>query len=301
MAKVFRLYTGGSNTFEGWNENPSFPYNFTARNTINDPDGASAKNEITSIPSPFARIDLVKTAFREVNERANNNINSLDDNTIFHKMVSDTLDIGEIFFNIDKYKDKIEVITWDVSIALENLRNSGNVCHANLADVLDKYMQSDAAIYNFDSLKNIYLLNYKGGTAELNIIGATSPATLFFSNANNLEYVKDIFFANNDRPFDADYQPLYKRDLDYLKSWWVLKMSIPNFSSLFPELEEYLSITFKAITDQEIRNQLRTITAANITDFQNIELVSNQQNNQVEVNGYNLLKKKITLAGKASS
>lgn len=66
MSKVFRLYKDGAETYEGWNDSPTFPYNATNRDTIEDPDGASAKNEITSIPSPFARIDLIKTAFKEV-------------------------------------------------------------------------------------------------------------------------------------------------------------------------------------------------------------------------------------------
>lgn len=52
MSKVFRLYNGGASTLEGWSDTAAFPYNSTARDTINDPDGASAKNEITSIPSP---------------------------------------------------------------------------------------------------------------------------------------------------------------------------------------------------------------------------------------------------------
>ena len=52
MSKVFRLYKEGTTTYQGWNESPAFPYNSNARDTIEDPDGASAKNEITSIPSP---------------------------------------------------------------------------------------------------------------------------------------------------------------------------------------------------------------------------------------------------------
>ena len=66
MSKVFRLYKEGTETYQDWNESPAFPYNSTALDTIDDPDGASARNEITSIPSPFARIDLIKSAFKEV-------------------------------------------------------------------------------------------------------------------------------------------------------------------------------------------------------------------------------------------
>ena len=159
MSKVFRLYKEGTTTFQGWNENPAFPYNSNAQDTIEDPDGASAKNEITSIPSPFARIDLVKTAFKEVCRRATRDIRELDGNTIFHKMVSDSLDVGEIFFNIDKFKEKIEIITWDPSVMIDALKNDRNVSHYYVADALQKYLVSDAKTYNFDKLKNIYLLN----------------------------------------------------------------------------------------------------------------------------------------------
>lgn len=292
MSKVFRLYREGTTTYQGWNENPAFPYNSNARDTIEDPDGASAKNEITSIPSPFARIDLVKTAFREVCKRASRNIMQLDGKTIFHKMVSDSLDVGEIFFNIDRFKDKVEIITWSPSQLIPMLKNPNNISHYYVADALEKYLTSDAKTYNFGQLKNVYLLNYTKGPDELNIIGATSPATLFFSGANSLEYVQDIFFANNDRPFDGEYQPLYKREYEYVKAWWTLRRSIPNFSTQFPEIEDYLNLTFKAIDDQLVKNKLNSISSVSAKDFTTIDTLSNQQVNQVEVLGIPLFKKK---------
>ena len=296
MSKVFRLYKEGTTTYQGWNESPAFPYNSNARDTIEDPDGASAKNEITSIPSPFARIDLVKTAFREICRRANKDIKELDGNTIFHKMVSDSLDVGEIFFNIDRFKDKIEIITWDPSNAIPSMMNDGNLSHYYVGDALQKYLQSDSKTYNFSQLRNIYLLNFKNGPDELNIIGATSPATLFFSGANCLDYINDLFFANNDRPFDTDFQPLYKRDFDYIKAWWVIRRTMPNFSNLFPELENYLNLTFRAITDPVIRQKLTDLNQASINDFSQIDVNNNQQTNQVEVLGTTLFKKKFNKA-----
>lgn len=106
MSKIFRLYKEGTATYEDWNNSPAFPYNSTSRDTIEDPDGASAQHEITSIPSPFARIDLVKTAFKEVckQDKQTKKI-ELNGNTIFHKMVSDTLDVAEIFFNLDVFHE----------------------------------------------------------------------------------------------------------------------------------------------------------------------------------------------------
>lgn len=291
MSKVFRLYKEGTTTYEDWNNSPAFPYNSASRDTIEDPDGASARHEITSIPSPFARIDLIKTAFKEVckPDRKTRKIN-LDGNTIFHKMVSDTLDVAEIFFNIDKFNGKIEVIKWDPSLMLAELNNSNTPGHCYLADALRKYMLSDAITYNFGKLKNIYLLNYIQGPDELNIIGATSPATLFFSNANDLSYINDIFFGE-DKPFDSEYQPLYKRDFEFIKYLFALRKSIPNFAGLFAEVDTYLTKTFSEIKNQEQKNELLNITSTALDQLATISVVDVQQNDFVEVLGYTLYKK----------
>lgn len=290
MSKIFRLYKEGASTYQDWNNSPAFPYNSASRDSIEDPDGASARHEITSIPSPFARIDLVKNAFKEVCkiDRRTRTAN-LDGDSIFHKTVSDTLDVAEIFFNIDKYNGKIEVIKWEPSVMLAELENSDIPGHKYLADALRKYMTSDAGTYNFGSMKNIYLLNYHG-TDELNIIGATSPATLFFSNANDLSDINDIYFGD-DKPFDSEYQPLYKRDFEFVKYLFALRKSIPNFAGLFPEIDAYLSETYKQITDPAKKNELKNISSNDLDNFDQISVKDVQQNDFVEVLGYSLYKK----------
>jgi len=102
MAHVFRLYTaGGNDNIEGWSN--SNGYGTRAISSISDPEGATCKREITSIPSPFARIDLMKNAFRQVVES-----NDLDNQvTIYHKLVSDCFDVAEIFFNIESYETSL--------------------------------------------------------------------------------------------------------------------------------------------------------------------------------------------------
>lgn len=285
MSKIFRLYTGGTETFQDWNSAVSFPYDSTARETIKDPDGASASHEITSIPSPFARIDLVKLAFKEVVRSGH-----LDGTTIFHKMISDTLDVGEIFFNFEKFSDIIEIITWDYAKEIDNLKNSSSLGHQYYGDALEKYKLSDGQTYNFDQLKNIYLLNYKHGPNPLNIIGATSPATLFFSTANKLDFIKGIFFAH-DVPFDDDFMPLYKRaDKEYIKSWFLLKNTIPGFSTLFSEVNDYLELSYKEIADNELKTQLRQINN-NVGGFGAIRVNSKTISDDVEVLGYPLYQK----------
>ncbi|MDE7414377.1 MAG: hypothetical protein K2N05_11420 [Muribaculaceae bacterium] len=292
MSKIFRLYKEGTTTYEDWNNSPAFPYNSTSRDTIEDPDGASAHHEITSIPSPFARIDLVKTAFKEVCKPTQNGgkIN-LDGNSIFHKMVSDTLDVAEIFFNMEKYKDKVEIIKWDPNLMLAELENSGIEGHGYLADALRKYMKADGKTYNFNNLNNIYLLNYKNGPDELNIIGATSPATLFFSNANDLSYVNDIFFGD-DLPFDNEYQPLYKRDFEFVKYLFALRNTIHNFSGLFPEVDTYLNFTYKSLKDQAKKAELQNVSAGIFNDLEAIEVKRENESDIVEVLGNPLYRKK---------
>ena len=295
--KVYRLYTGGTDTYKGWNGTPTTPYNNHTIATIKDPNGAVSSKEITSIPSPFARIDLVKAAFAEVCQACNGKTGTaltkeLDGQTIYHKMVSDALDVGEIFFNIDKLSTMVEVIAWNPQGMTRQTNNAtlGERCYVN---ALNTYWKADGKTYNFDKVQNIYILNYKNGPKPLNIIGATSPATLFFSNANDLSYVKGIQFGQ-DKPFDNEYQPLYKRDTAYVEYLWWLKCSTTDFATLFPEVDKYIDYTYAAIADQSLKNDLLTIqqqsgnTPAGLVP---ISITSNGQNNNVEVLGNGLYQK----------
>lgn len=250
MAKILRLYKGGPDTINHWGTSVRIGAN--AIETIQDPIGANDKHEITSIPSPFARIDLVKRAFRKVAER------SLDGNTIYHKLVSDSLDVGQIFFNIEKYRDKIEIIVWDPEKDLNQLCESSSSAHRQLGMTYRTYLQQDCDEYNFNQMGCIFLLNYIDPSAPnfMNIIGATSPATVFFTSANNLQYVGKKIKFGDDVPFDSIYQPLYKRDFDYIKYWWSLKNSRADFARLFPEVDLYLNATFRQL-DENQRNELR--------------------------------------------
>ena len=258
MAKVFRLHTGAADTLSNWDD--SVKIGSTAIDKILDPDGATDSYEITSIPSPFARMDLVKNAFKYVAA------NSLQGNTIYHKLVSDALDVGQIFFNIEKYRNYIEIIVWDKANALKELEDSSFDEHKRLGRTYGTYLQQDQDVYHFDKMDCIYLLNYRAPSApnEMNIIGATSPATLFFTSANNLSYVGRGDFAitfGNDRPFDGIYAPLYERDEAYIKYWWSLKKSRQDFPALFPEVNSYLEKCFNYFSSS-LKQYLQGLTSA---------------------------------------
>ena len=76
------------------------------------------------------------------------------------------------------------------------------------------------------------------------------------------------------------------------KAWWTLRKTIPSFAILFPEIENYLNLTFRAITDQLAKNKLNEVTSKTANDFSLIDVQSNQQSNQVEVLGTVIFKKK---------
>ncbi len=279
MAKVFRFHQGNDN-IEDWQN--STQYGSNAIDAIQDPAGSSARKEITSIPSPFARIDLVKSAFENLV-----NSKTLEGNTIFHKMVSDCFDIGEIFFNIDKHQDKVSIIVWDKQKDLETLLKSGNSKHRLLGETLKLYLDQDAEAYNFGDTQRLYLLNSKQGPNALNILGGTSPASLFFTTANDLSYV-DIQFGN-DKVFDKDYQPLYKREFSFVKFIYGIKKFMPRFSSLFKSVDDYIEMNFKLLTSEE-KNTLNNYTLAEFeSEFE--KLHAGSEGSIVEILNFPLRKK----------
>ena len=61
MPHVYRLHTGGTQTLDGWDV--SKQYGTNEINNIVDPSGATASLPITSVPTPFASLELARNAF----------------------------------------------------------------------------------------------------------------------------------------------------------------------------------------------------------------------------------------------
>jgi len=246
---IFRLQSEGDyglvNTIEHWGI--SDMYSEKQRNAIRS-SNENSENQPTSIPSPFARIALVKTAFAEVAAYGDRALKA------YQKIVSDTLDVAEIFFTFDKWRDKIDIITWDRSSDLKNLEK-----HTILYKTLKTFLDNDAATYNFDKMEAIYIMKYKA-TGEM--IGATSPCTLFFCSANDLSKIS-IPLSNNHSAFKGIF-PLHQRGWDfqkYLYTWLKLNDDTRQVNgkpvSIFDELQKYLE-SQKPMTGRidEIENQL---------------------------------------------
>jgi len=295
MSKIFRLHKGASENIEGWQETGGHLHD-TFINSISDPAGANADTQITSIPTPFARMDLVRTAFRNVNLSGN-----LDGNTIYHKIVSDCLDIANIFFNIEAFTDQIEIIEWNAGISavgndidinedsdLGKLLKSKDPRHRLLGETLKTFISQDRVAFNFAHVRQFYLLNYKNGPEMINIIGGTSPSTLFFSSANDLSFV-DIMFAN-DRVFDNQYCPLHKRDRDFIKYLYSFKAGFPQFSRLFQDVDAYMASCFSLLSD-DLRDMIRDLDGGSYEkEYQKISVKA--AGNNAEILGHYLRAKK---------
>lgn len=275
MAKVFRLYNGNNN-IQDWGNSVSYGSN--AIGQIEDPNAASVKKEITSIPSPFARIDLVKNAYSEVVKSG-----ELHGDTIFHKMVSDSLDVAQIFFNLPKLSDRIKVIVWNVEQEIDNLKNSSSREHKRVGETLELFLGQDKDTYNFDRMKSVYLLHYVGKyrQTQLDIIGATSPATLFFCSANDFSYISEDIRFGKDKVFDSQLASLDQRDEQFVIFYFAFKKTFPNFARLFPEVNQYMDLVYKNGLTPEQKDKVDNLTEMSINDYP--ELIISP--NKVDING----------------
>lgn len=246
MAKVFRLFQ--DKNLQHW-EDRGEAYGPSVIEKIPNPDGDFSKREPTSIPSPFARIDLVRTAFKYVVDK-----NELEGNTIYHKLISDCFDVGEMFFKIDSLGSKAQIKCWDKNIDLNALKNSTNPRHKLYGETLDLFLRQDKETYNFDSLNRMFFILY-----DFQIIGGTSPSTLFFTSANDLSFTNIKF--GNDTLFDADLKPLYKRDPEYQKYIHHFFKANPELSSKMRDLAAYLEKNLAMLfnTNNELHNEIKQL------------------------------------------
>ncbi len=285
MSKIFG-YTkkGGQHWFT------SDAYSDKEIESIKDPEGGSEISLPTAIPSPFARIDLVKTAFRNITKSPDLKAYTKDSNVVAgkddEKLVSDALDLAELLFNIDSIKDKVKIIVWDRETELAKLK-SGSVAHRHLAETLELYLDQDKESYNFDLLNRLYLIQYNH-----KIIGCSSPATLFFATANDLSHAQ-ITFTKNDVTFDNSYAPLYERDADFQKYFYLLFKANPVLSQRLTVLNDYLDKNLK-ILDRVNNSLYEEIKKLDVADFISnySELDTGLSGDVVEVIGVPLRKRK---------
>ena len=119
MAKVYTLYSNGTQN-SGWFVTQSFTPN-NIQSIV-----ADGKEAATSIPSPFAQMALVKSAFDFLSQPGcdiHYNANT-QENRAHHKLVSDAFDVAQLFFEISKFQDKFKIVSWDSAENIQSLKKS---------------------------------------------------------------------------------------------------------------------------------------------------------------------------------
>ena len=255
---------------------------------ISDPEGGNTEQPPTSIPSPFAQIDLVRTAFRNIVKDE-----ELRGTTLDRKLVSDCLDVAELLFNADYIKGKLQIVAWDPDTDLKNLLQSSNEAHRRLGEVLELYLKQDADTYNFDEIKRLYIFYY-----DYKVVGGTSPASLFFASSNDLSFV-DVPLDKN-KLFSGSYPPLYERGEAFqLYLYGLLEFfrssSGGNFRDCFPEVAEYLAKNLKVLDrkNPELYQRINEFKNKSSFEEQFAELDTGSAGDTVELLSYPLRKKKV--------
>jgi len=257
MSKVYRLHDGQDGT--GWfNSNPITNDQLKTIKT-------AGVDVATSIPSPFARIDLVKSAFRWVAD------NGIDGTTAQHKLVSDALDVAQLLFLYPKYKKEIKIVSWSPKGRFNQLALDNNSKHSIFANTLNIFWEQDGNVYNFNHVNRLYLLL---NNATNQVIGGTSPATLFFAAPDVKEATANLnITCGQDILFDEIYCSLGKRDKSFVEYFFTLSKQ-PNFADNFPEVYSYLQSVINSLNN-ELRAIIANLTADNIEKFSPCPVLDN--------------------------
>ncbi|OUR90930.1 hypothetical protein A9Q87_13430 [Flavobacteriales bacterium 34_180_T64] len=267
VKKIFRLHKDGKTAHSGWFDSGTIT---SANLSTIITDG---KHISTSIPSPFARIDLVKSAFQWVAD------NGIEGGTAQHKLVSDALDVGQLFFLSNLYP-QIDIIEWNPKHRFTSLKNG---VHEDLIETLETYWAQDGSIYNFNNVNRLFFILF-----DKQLVGCTSPSTLFFAapdaNSDNLNMNIN---RGNDKLLDNIYASLATREWSYIEYIFALSET-PNFIKYFTHQgqNEFYNYLQKVKLELQPADRLKVdnINASSISKYEKCH-VSGAPNNYCDVLG----------------
>jgi hypothetical protein len=224
MIKVFRLHREGDTSKSGW---------FESKIRTKDLEEITTEGDevSTSLPSPFAHWDLVSTAFRWVAKRG------IQGKTAYHKLVSDTLDIAQLFFYYKRYKDKFEIKSWN-SNRIEEISKNGMGKHKNLMETIWTYWEEDKEIegYNFEKVELFYFLIDRTNDK---VLGGTSPMSLFFPAPDARRIISAKINIGGHTILGDEPASLVRRPPDFIKYLFLLA-KCTGFAENFKNLYDYL-------------------------------------------------------------
>lgn len=252
MGKVFRIHSSGEEK-TGWFQ--SSPIGAKELETIK----ADKDDVATSIPSPFARIDLVKTAFGWVRNH------ELTGQSAYHKLVSDALDVAQLFYLSQnaQYKNDITIVEWSKESVIDKYKNEKA---SNFYSSFEVFWKQDGTNYNLDVTDRLYFIYYKN-----KLVGATSPSTLFVSSPDaSSSFLEMDITRGTDKLFDDKYAALHEREFPFVKYIFSLSKT-QEFQRFFRETNkneffEYLEKTLDALPSHK-RREIEQLDSTSISNY----------------------------------
>lgn len=222
-------------TGEGWIP-LSGQYNADEIEMIADPSGGLSRTPRTAIPSPFAQMDLVKNAFQRLSTHSDLYGEAMDE-----KLVSDALDVAQLFFNMNDLRSLLHVVEWHRDTEIAKLKASPS--HLLLGETLEMFLKQDSEAFNFDKMDRLYFL-IQGNT----VIGGTSPVTLFMAAPDAGKKPCNIPVEDNVMIFSC-LRPLYVREERFIIYMYALFIAHPELKRLCKEVNAYLIRSFALLRD----------------------------------------------------
>ena len=221
------------------------PYSDDDIRAIRDPNGGLSECPRTAIPSPFAQLDLVKNAFDSL---ASTRMRS---SLMNERLVSDALDVAQLFFNYESHKDYLRIVRWNRNEQLDVLKSSPD--HRLYGETLHLFLDSDT-VYNFDIFTDWYILIWDNVA-----IGGTSPSSLTMAapGLSNIESIK----VEQGVSLYSSVRHLWKRDEDFVYYMYLLFNAFPVLRERMGGVYDYMLVCLERLRDSHPALYQRIISA----------------------------------------
>lgn len=267
MAKVFRLHDGTEGT--GWFDSTLIS-DLQLEKIVTD-----GKEVANSIPSPFARVELINDAFRWVAK------NGIDGSTSQHMLVSEALDIGQLLFSIRKFSSEVAVYEYNIKSRIQEAFGRNHPNHKSISQTFDTFFTQDNTTLGFNEHSKIFLIYYRK-----ELIGSTSPRSLYLS-APITQKTKDAIVSegSHGKFFASNPVSLLKREWGFIKYIYLLS-KLKGFSSQFTSFYDYLQKVKEEMSPEE-REKINSLKTSLLDEYEQLN-VSDQVGNKVYVQGFPL-------------
>lgn len=255
MSKI--LSYNNKTTGEGW-ISLNTQYSADEIDMISDPNGGLSQKPRTAIPSPFAQMDLVKNAFYRLAAHA-----SLQGEAMDERLVSNALDIAQLFFSYPELKNQLHIIEWNREVELPRLLADPQ--HKLFGETLKMFLEQDKEAFNFARMDRLYFLCYGN-----QVIGSTSPITLFMPSPNAEPHSISLPVEQNVNLFTL-LRPLHVRDEKFIMYIYALFTAYPELKRSCGELNRYLITSFQLLSQNLREAILKEIGNPEAMDMQAVE------------------------------